>query len=83
MGIIKKRRYIKCKPSPDGSGVQCIAYQPERDGTKQVVATAEFNASPDGEISTLSHDGDVDEIENLTKHAIKYAKGSKRPGGDF
>lgn len=83
MAFFKHKRFIKCKPNEDNTGVQCVAYEPDKSGNKTVVATAEFNTLPDGEISTLAHDGDVDEIDNLTSHALKYLKKKKQTSGDF
>jgi len=83
MSLIKRKRYIKCKPTEDRTGVRCIAYEPDKSGEKKIVATAEFNRSPDGEVDTLSHDGDVEEIESLTRHALRYLKKGKQSAGDF
>lgn len=85
MGVLslKRKSYVKCKPNPDRSGVQCIAYRPDKNGTKHIIATAEFNTTNEGDISTVAHDGDPDEIENLTKHALKYSKVGKSPAGEF
>jgi len=82
MSLFKKKRYVKCKPTEDGTGIRCISYEPTKEGDKKVVAVAEFNKAPDGSIDTLSHDGDVEEIENLTRHALKYIKRGKA-SGDF
>lgn len=81
MAFGKKKTYVQCKPKEKGV-LACIAYNPDKDGNKQVIANAEFLKSPDGDLQTLSHDGDPEEIEMLTRHALKYLK-NKGNRGDF
>ncbi len=78
----EKEKYNKsCKPNDEGTGVQCIAYIPDKQGGKQVVANAEFIQSPDGSLSTNSHDGRPDAIDELEEHARKHIK--KKSSGEF
>ena len=71
--VFSGKAKVSCHPTDKGT-LQCASYIEDKENNKRLLAKAEFNSSPNGEISTLTHEGDPDEIENLTLHAHKYAK---------
>ena len=82
MSILGKKKYVECKQKEDKTGVRCRKYVPDKDGNKRTTATADFDIAPDGSINTLTHDGDPEDIGDLTAHALRYAK-VKKVTGDF
>lgn len=80
---MKQKFFKKCKPNKDDTGVVCIAYVPDKKGGKKVAATGEFLSTPDGDIRTISHDGDPEAIAELTEHAKRYIKKRSTPSGEF